>query len=266
MTDRITLTIAPRRRANVRFEEFLSELSAVNAALVEADRILSPVGHQTTYYDIVDLHRRSPPVVELQARPYDRKIDYRATVISGFFGGLQQIQLGYAPDTFHRPMLEKIKAMASSARKRGIVTTIAAGDTAIALDRHFEARVTRILASQEGVFSSVEGWVDGANFHNKTNYCAIYPPAGPRKISARFPEDISDKVRDALKHPIRATGMVYYRFRDTQPYHIDISDIERLEGDSEPFPSLSDLRGIAPEVTGGRPAEEYVREIRDDWT
>jgi hypothetical protein len=262
---RITLTIAPRRRANVRFEEFLSELSAVHAALIEADRLLSPVGRQTTYYEVVDLHH-SRPVIGLQARPLDRKIDYRAMVITGFFGGLRQIgEQGYAPDAFHRPMLEKIQAMASSARKRGVVTTIANDDTSIPLNRHFEARVAKILESHEGVFSSVEGWVDAANFHNKTNYCAIYPVGSPRKISARFPEDISDKVHDALKHPVRAVGMVFYRFRESQPYHIEISDIERLD-DGEPFPSLSELRGIAPGVTGGKPAEEYVREIRDEWT
>jgi hypothetical protein len=264
---RIVLTISPRRGRNVRFEEFLSELTAVNSALVEADRLLSPLGRVTTFYEIVDLHQRSPPVIELQPRPLDRKIDHRAIVLGQFFGGLHQIDAqGKAPDSFHRPMLEKIQAMASNATKRGLVTNIALDDTEISLNRRFQRRVARLLSSHEGTFGSVEGRLEAANFHAGANFCAIYPVAGARKVSGRFNRDISDKVKDALTFHVRAYGMVFHRYREPFPYYIEISNIDPLDDGDQPGPSLSELRGVAPKLTEGRPAEDYVRDIRDEWT
>jgi hypothetical protein len=264
---RIILTIDPgRRRPNVRFETFLAELTAINAALVEADRTLSPSGRQTTYYDVVDLRRTSPPEIELEARPLDRKIDHRAVVLNQFFGGLRQIgEQGKAPDTFDRPILEKIQAMAASARKRGVVTRIKAGDAEISLNRRFEVRIDRILSSEEVVFNSVEGRLEAANFHMNTNYCAIYPAAGARKIAGRFSGAIGHKVLAAMTHHVRAFGRVFYRYRERHPYWIEISDLNSLESEGG-YPRLHELQGIAPNLTNGKSAEDYVREIRDEWT
>ncbi len=47
-------------------------------------------------------------------------------------------------------------------------------------------------------------------------------------------------------------------------WYVVISSREIM--DAEPYPTLSELRGIAPELTGGRAAEDYVRDIRDEWT
>ena len=44
----------------------------------------------------------------------------------------------------------------------------------------------------------------------------------------------------------------------------DDEDMRVLSPSSE-IPSLSELRGIAPEATRGKSSEQFVRELRDSW-
>jgi hypothetical protein len=141
--NKITLTIeAERGRRNIPFGTFLAELQAVHEALTHADRLRA--GAPTIAYEVADLSKNSPATVTLQAKPINRKVDFRREVLSTFFSGLQEIQeRGHAPSYFDRPMLEKVKQLTTQAGKRRLKTTITASGYEIALNRRLDEKIEK---------------------------------------------------------------------------------------------------------------------------
>lgn len=66
----------------------------------------------------------------------------------------------------------------------------------------------------------------------------------------------------ALGRKVLASGELTYPAGSDFPRSIKIETVEILPEDDE-LPSLSDLRGIAPDITGDLSSEEFVRRLRD---
>ena len=83
-------------------------------------------------------------------------------------------------------------------------------------------------------------------------------------IECNFPEEMLGQAQNALGRYVEIYGD--YRYRDDMnfPYKVKV---ERLKvfPPSDQLPSLSDLCGIAPDATGGKSSEDFVRELRDEW-
>jgi hypothetical protein len=70
-----------------------------------------------------------------------------------------------------------------------------------------------------------------------------------------------DEVRRALRRYVTVYGLTEYIKGMPYPYRIVVERLE-LHPDVRP-PSVRELIGIAPELTGGLPAETYIRSLRD---
>jgi hypothetical protein len=57
-------------------------------------------------------------------------------------------------------------------------------------------------------------------------------------------------------------GTIKYRHKSIYPYEIDVDYIESPPP-TETLPNLSELKGMAPDLTQGLSSEEYVRKKRD---
>ena len=104
----------------------------------------------------------------------------------------------------------------------------------------------------------VKGRLQGINTHGKEEI-RIYPMAGPAVVECKIPQEMIQQAGAAIDRYVVVTGKKIYRSGEVFPHRIEVSDMQVLETP----PTWEDLRGSAPGMTGGKPSEEYVRELRD---
>lgn len=108
----------------------------------------------------------------------------------------------------------------------------------------------------------VEGRLEYVDIHGSRNLFRIHPAIGPDKIICSFPSDKIEKARQAINRKTRVCGELTYPAGSNFPKSVKVETIELLPEDDE-LPSLKDLRGIAPDITGDLSSEEFVRMLRD---
>jgi len=247
----------------IGLDSLVAELQAIHGALVREDRLLSG-GKVTTRYEIADLSMNSPPRIVLDPRPVDRKTDRRHIVVGGFVAGLQSVGRGETPDYYDRPMLEKVREIASGVSRRRVRTEIGYQQASAEINHIFERRIVSILSRAERAFGTVEGRMEALNLHASSNLCAIYPIAGPRKVVCHFPDHLRDQVKDGIDKFVSVTGMMSYAFRDRFPRYIEARNLNILD-DREDLPTLDELRGIARDAFGDEDSADLVNQVRDGW-
>jgi hypothetical protein len=102
------------------------------------------------------------------------------------------------------------------------------------------------------------------NIHEAANVFHIYPETGPKKVTCRFPSALYDDAVSAVGKRVEVFGTLKYRARATFPHEIAVRQIETFPPTHE-LPDWEDLRGRAPDATGGLPSEVFVRGLRDGW-
>ena len=133
------------------------------------------------------------------------------------------------------------------------------------LDDRFREKLSNARRLEEKVTSTIDGKLEQINIHNNANTFRIYPSLpGASSVSCKFPHELLDHVQDALGSFVSVSGECFYRPDSAFPYKIKVQEMRVLPPSGE-LPSLSELRGIAPEATGGKSSEQFVRELRDQW-
>ena len=133
------------------------------------------------------------------------------------------------------------------------------------LDDNFRENLSRARSTEERVVSTLDGKLEEVNIHGGANTFKIYsslPHISP--VTCEFSNDLLAIVQRALGRFVSVWGQCFYRPGATSPYKIHIRKMDILPP-SEELPSLDDLRGIAPEATGSKSSEQFVRELRDKW-
>src|SRR5690606_4181324 len=106
--------------------------------------------------------------------------------------------------------------------------------------------------------------LEAINVHGKQNTFALYPVVGASRISCKFDDALLGQVRPALGKYVVITGELKYRWREKFPYEAKANAIKVLD-DWEDQPSFTEILGMAPNATGGVPAEEFARKARLGW-
>ena len=129
----------------------------------------------------------------------------------------------------------------------------------------FKENVSTPRRGEERCISTVDGRLERINIHKNANTFTIYSSVLPRPpVTCKFPEALLGDVQRALGRFVSVRGKCFYRPGTAFLYRIDVWEMEVLPP-SEELPSLSDLCGIAPDATGDKSSEQFVRELRDEW-
>ena len=133
------------------------------------------------------------------------------------------------------------------------------------LDDKFRECLIKARDKEERLISTVDGKLEQINIHNKANKFTIYPTLSTSSsVTCKFPQKLLEEVQNTLGSLVSVSGECVYRPDAILPYKIEVHEMEVLPP-SEELPSLGDLFGIAPGMTGGKTSEQFVREIRDQW-
>lgn len=248
---------------HVRLSDFVNQLHSLGDALTQVDYLVTGAEKKSIYFRVVDLKHSSPATVVIEPVPFLGEPDRTATIVSRFFSSIKQIQESQdVPLGVGRPLLEALRGLSVGLRKNIRELVISTDDQSIEIDRMLEAKIAKILETEEIAEGSISGVLETINVHNKANKFVIYPSVGPKKITCHFPDSLIGQAVASITKYIRVTGKFYYLKGDSFPHAVEVSEIQLL-ADPENLPSLGELRGVAPDATGDMDSVAFIRKIRN---
>jgi len=264
--DRITFQIEglERDHGDLRLEAFLDSVDALRKMLRAADEAVSKRRKIGVKYLVSDLSHRSPATVVLQpvsARPKDtahpaRVTDYVFETIAAFR------ERAFSPDVSDK-FIECVRDLVGGINKKYVRATLRAGARAVGIDKELSSALRDYEEHDVRSLGSVTGKIERFNAHGNAQYFHIYPAVGPG-VKCEFDDDLLQQAADAVEHTCTVAGIVYYHQGHIFPYRCLVHAISIHRPDDE-LPTLSELPGSVPGITGDDDIDDYIDRIRDGW-
>ena len=273
----ITLQVAGTGTdTTLRLEDFLRQLEAVKKALRETQRVLTRGKGPDVHYRVVGISRSSPYRIQLKADAPPSSASHVATLERTFPAAAEEIQYrGKSPRGFDGPALRAYQEMASELEQKitpMVIETEAEGTEeairgevrSVSVDGQLAKRVGVLLGPKQYAFGSVTGRLEQVNIHSGQNVFTVYPAVGPpRGVRCRFHRELLGRVTEGVDRYVEVTGLLTYNEVDYFPEEIRVQSIEVYPAEHS-FPSVERLRGIAPDATGDKSPEQFIRDLRDE--
>lgn len=249
---------------DVQFDEFIKQLTYVEKSLNEVDKAVTRSPTETLFYRVVNLSHNSPAIIELEAIPLTEDNDTSELVVDRFISGLSQIyQEGTAPEDFDYEVLESFSSLTGLLGKTIRELTISTNGTKLPITTPISSTVNGILGTDVFEHGSVTGMLDHLNLHGDQPVFTVYPTLGG-KLRCIIRKSQKSLVVQAAGKYVTVYGRMRYRSRSTKPYEMNVEEIE-IHPSEEDLPTLSELRGIAPDALDGQTTEKFLWEIRNEW-
>ena len=104
---------------------------------------------------------------------------------------------------------------------------------------------------------SLVGRIESINAHGDRREFRLYPQVGPDRILCRFPVSLVEAVGKAFFKRVTVFGWLKYKRGAKHPHLINVTEIY-IHKSPDRLPKMADLRGIAPDITGGLSSENFV--------
>ena len=250
----------------VRLNEFAEFIKILQSSLSKIDNSLSGEEKKSTYYRITNL-KSSRATVTFEAVPTGKDTVITDQIIPVFLDSIDKIQNKcQLPSHLELSHLEYFKGLGKLLNKHVKYIEIENGNKHIDITSQLNASIEKILGKDITSKGSITGFLDIINVHSSVHSKKvfwIYPVIGPQKIECFFNHDeLFEKVKEGIERYVNVMGTISYRGKDLCPYKIQVEDIE-VYPPKEELPGLLELKGIAPELVGGKDAVTFIREIRD---
>ncbi|MCY3972786.1 MAG: hypothetical protein OXF52_01040 [Candidatus Dadabacteria bacterium] len=225
-------------------------------------------GEKDVVFNVVNLSHSSPATIECE--PMGKDLNQSATVCDAVEKNFRYVKEGKTDSLPHSVLtaMEKIAKFNPKKVVRAEVQIAGTGRKEKAvykLDEKFAQQLSETRDYEETCINTIDGKLEQINIRNKANKFRIYTslPTMPH-LDCAFPPTLFEKVQTALGSYVSVSGECFYRPDEMMPYKMEVRGIEILPPPEE-LPSLRDIYGIFPDLTGGKSSEQFVREIRDGW-
>jgi hypothetical protein len=248
----------------VRFEEFVGQLEDFKEALRHTDRIISKKDNPTVFYRIIELSYHSPATMTIAAYPCPGiQEDNSDEVVRTISFGIKAInEKSEVPSYFDHDALEAYKGIGKRIGKGFSSITVSANGDSCTITEDFPEHVQLVQGKDEITIGSISGKIEAINFHSPPYRFTIYPLVGPNRVRCVFKQKLKKEALAAIDKYVTVYGRLKYRQRAVYPYEIDVDNI--ITGPPpDKIAKLSDLKGMAPNITDGLSSEEYIRKLRD---
>ena len=251
---------------NLRFADFVGQCDALRKALIYTESIVTQ-GTARFDWQVVRITYSSPATITVESQlPRERSDlrDQRSRVVQRFLDNWQTLtEKKCVPEDLDRQTLEAYKTVSRYVRQGRLRATILNGEKPfIEVSADVEQLIEKTLGQQTTAMGSVKGTLEYLNIHAQSSDIRIYPKLGPDRIEGRIPVQMIPLAGKAIGREVRAKGKLTYRAREDFPRYIQVEELEVLPRD-EDLPSIMDIKGIAPNITGGTSSEDFIRGLRD---
>lgn len=258
----LTIELLPGT-GDLRLDDFLEELEAFKVALRETERLLS--GHDPSlYFRIKRLQKQSPAVIELEAvsaADDDRsRPSFASHIVRNLTSNLRVIGTGHRPRKIDVGTLSAYEGLTKPLEKHGLEVVVRSSRDSVKINREFREAIQSVMGEDESSYGSISGRIEGMTTHSRNTF-RLYPVVGPLRIIGFFTARNRNKFAAGMDKYVTVWGKIKYKTWAKFPYEVLADDIEIHDGT---YPSLLDLRGIAPDATGTLSTQEFLDEVRDE--
>lgn len=258
-------------KGDVRLSALIEQLESFKRALAYAERYAAVDGKKPpVYYRLVDLHHS---LAELTFEPVsdDAQLDRTGAIIYEFRQRLNQIQRGTVPDDVPIEELQAYEQLAPQA-DRHITKVEVAFDApqilrnveTIQMTFEFRQKIADLIGPEEIAWGTLAGRLEALNLHER-NLFHLYPAVGPNRVTCLFDRSVREDVKRAVDHYVQVAGLIHYKKRAPFPDKMTrVYSLEVLDDDPS-RPMLSELRGIAPDMTHGADTRDFVDTLDEEW-
>ena len=170
------------------------------------------------------------------------------------------------PSELRETGLRQMAAVAGSLRPRGVehellVSSDTTGESCRIV--HPMARqINQLLVKERVSLGSIEGSIELVSVHAGNRKFNVYHTITGKAVECNIPSELEDAIIAALKRPVVVSGSIH-RNLNGDPVRVNVRNLRVLRDERE-LPSLDELMGSLPDLTGDLSTEEYIRMIRDD--
>jgi len=273
MPPKITIQIAGDRadKDRPRLNSLIEQLEALKKTLAFAEREVADDQRGAIYYRVVKLQQRSPATLAVEPVAVNWKRDPTNIVVHRFSRRLNQIKAGKVPRDVSVEELQAYQELAPSKERHIREVTITVDAPAVlkkpaqlVMTERLAQRITNLIGEDEITWGSVTGRLEGVNIHD-TNRIFIYPEIGPERVTCTFDRAMREQVARALGHYVQVHGKLHFKKRAQFTYLMtEANRIDALDDDPN-LPTLSEMRGIAPDLMGDMDTRNFVDALDEEW-
>lgn len=181
-----------------------------------------------------------------------------------FFEGLESFKKsGEIPAAWSRSKIDGVLDFLDPVGKSvGRFSLSSCNGREIEVDPQYKFNFKKKIESDFSSVGTVDGMLEAVNIHGKKNTATLYPTIGNDKIICEFDDRHLSSIKEMIGSYVEIRGEMMYRWRDKYPSGGRIDSIEHIN--EEGLPSFSDLYGMAPNATGGVPAEDFIARVRGE--
>ena len=187
-----------------------------------------------------------------------------ATVLIDGINGLEQEQ--EIPSELKVAGLRQMQAVAGALKSRGVehellVSSGVTGGSGRIL--HLMARqINQLLIKERVSYGSIEGKVELISVHKGNRKFNVYHTVTGKAVECNLPSHLETEIIAALKRRVVISGAIHRNWNG-DPHRVEVERLRVLRENDE-LPSLDELMGSLPNLTGDLSTEEFIRMIRDD--
>lgn len=162
--------------------------------------------------------------------------------------------------------LRQMQAVAGALKSRGVehellVSSGVTGGSGRIL--HLMARqINQLLVKEHVSYGSIEGKVELISVHKGNRKFNVYHTVTGKAVECNLPGHLETDIIAALKRRVVVSGSIHRNWNG-DPQRVEVERLRVLRENDE-LPSLDELMGSLPDLTGDLSTEEFIRMIRDD--
>lgn len=266
MPARISFRLEARDGAAVPFDAFAEMTRRIASVLSELD-VLDPDAKSVRWL-IRDL-RLGSAVVALEALPVNPLVDTSPQIVRQFSAGMsvivfQQVRPAWFSDRAWEDARAVVDVLhdgiARLAIDTGGVELEMTSDVRLAPPE--EDDLTAEAAAEQEAITSIEGRIENVYGHDRSRLrFALWDAVHNARVACEFSAALEDDVRRGLFERVRVRGLARFD-ASGRPTHVRVEAITVLDRRAH-RPTIREMRGLVPNLTGGLPSEVWVRQIRD---
>jgi len=175
--------------------------------------------------------------------------------------GLGQIEReGTTPPYISQAGMKNVQGLVKIIGSGGVAGMVVESETEEEeLSAKASVNVDQLLPTSYTSVGSIEGRLEAISLHGKPKY-VVYHDRTQRAISCRFqPQDL-EEVKAALGLRVNVFGLVHWNPKGEQ-IKVEEGNL-RILGPQELLPTIEEVGGSDPTLTGGRSTADFLREIR----
>ena len=236
-------------------------IDALLGLLRELDRAFTQqaggAGQSTRWF--IQRTATSDPTIDLLAEPSTSDIDVVDRTITEALDslGILQNSPSHPPFLTHAG-LEHCQALGRLIQSDGLAQMVVSNNgRKVTLTESLQIHVTELLGRREEVLGSVEGELEMVTLRGR-RYFNVYNLATGRATRCYFDAYLIPTVKETLGKVVIVAGLIRSLPHEENQEMTNISKLEVVE--FEDLPTPSDIRGIMPNLTEGKPSERYLKE------